>query len=78
MHPDSYLITLTNSIARKLSYEVKEYEKGFIGICIEIPCILAQANTKEELDMILKNMTRSYFSIVESKLASQHQLSSGT
>lgn len=78
MHPDSYLITMTNSIAHKLSYEVKEYEKGFIGKCIEIPCILAQAKTKEELDRILKNMTRSYFSIVESKLANQHQLSSGT
>jgi predicted RNase H-like HicB family nuclease len=68
---------LTNSNADELSYEVKEYEGGFIGICIEIPCILAQAKTKEELDRILKNMTRSYFSIVESKLANQHQLSSG-
>jgi hypothetical protein len=78
MHPDSYLITMTHSISHKLSYEVKEYEKGFIGKCIEIPCILAQAKTKEELNRILKNMTRSYFSILESKLANQHQLSGGT
>jgi hypothetical protein len=66
---------MTNSTIRKLSYEIKEYEKGFIGKCIEIPCIIAQAKTKEQLNAILDNMTKSYFSILESKLTSQHQLS---
>jgi hypothetical protein len=75
---ECYWITMTNSITRKLSYEIKEYEKGFIGKCIEIPCILAQAKTKEQLDTILDNMTKSYFSILESKLTNQHQLSSDT
>jgi hypothetical protein len=75
---ECYWITMTNSITRKLSYEIQEYEKGFIGKCIEIPCILAQATTKEQLDTILDNMTRSYFSILESKLTNQHQLSSDT
>ena len=65
---------MTNSITHKLSYEIKEYEKGFIGKCIEIPCILAQAKTKEQLDKILDNMTKSYFSILESKLPSEYQL----
>jgi hypothetical protein len=69
---------MTNSTTRKLSYEIKEYEKGFIGKCIEIPCILAQAKTKEQLDTILDNMTKSYFSILESKLTNQHQLSDDT
>jgi hypothetical protein len=78
MHYRFLLITMTNSTTHKLSYEIKEYEKGFIGKCIEIPCILAQAKTKEELDGILDNMAKSYFSILESKLASQHQLSSDT
>jgi hypothetical protein len=71
---DSHWTTMTISSTHKLSYEIKEYEKGLIGKCIEIPCILAQAETKEELDLILDNMTKSYFSILENKLARQHKL----
>jgi predicted RNase H-like HicB family nuclease len=64
---------MANSDGRNLTYELKRYERGYIGKCVEIPSIMAQAKTREKLNMILDSMTAEYFRIVKKRSISESQ-----
>jgi hypothetical protein len=48
---------------KDLTYDYTPYDNGFLGKCREVPAILAQGKTQQEVYEILHLMAKRYFEL---------------